>query len=199
MDLAAVVGRVRGMLFEPDATLAAHGVPAPGWRIVVREHVLPVLILTSIIALPLLLLLVSAVEGGPGAGLLVLALAARVVVNLVGLFIMAAVVRFYAGMFGANSSFDAAFVLVALAMTPFYVAGMLAPGVQLILSVPAAMVFILLSIGYSFAILYRGIGLVLRVPQEQRGAHFGLTLVTLVVLSTLLFLLLGPYILPMPA
>jgi hypothetical protein len=196
LDLAAVVGRVRGMLFEPDATLAAHGVPAPGWRIVVREHVLPVLILTSVGAFLLAALSLSVTETGVPIGLLVLFLAARVLVNLAGLFVMAAVVRFYAGMFGANSSFDAAFVLVALAMTPFYVAGMLAPGVQLVLSIPAAMVFILLSLGYSFAILYRGTGLVLRVPQEQRGAHFGLTLVTLVVLMMLFGLLLGPYVLP---
>lgn len=196
MDLAAVVGRVRGMLFEPDATLAAHGVPAPNWRMVVREHVLPVLILTSIVALPLWLLLASTVEVGPSAGLLVLALAARVVVNLAGLFIMAAVVRFYAGMFGAVASFDAAFVLVALAMTPVYVAGMLGPGVQLLLSGPAAMLLLLLALGYALMILYRGTGLVLRVPQDQRGAHFGLTLVTLVVLMMLFGLLLGPYALP---
>ncbi|OWJ66578.1 hypothetical protein BWR60_13850 [Inquilinus limosus] len=199
MDLAAVVGRVRGMLFEPDATLAAHGVPAPNWRIVVREHALPVLVLTSIISLPLWLLLASATEVGPSAGLLVLALMVRVPMNLAGLFIMAAVVRFYAGMFGAAASFDAGFTLVALAMTPVYVAEMLGPGVQLLLSGPAAVLFLLLAIGYAMLILYRGTGLVLRVPQEQRGAHFGLTLVTFVVLSMLLFLLLGPYVVPVPA
>ncbi len=63
MDLAAVVGRVRGMLFEPDATLAAHGVPAPNWRVVVREHALPVLILTSIGAFLLAALSVLGLRG----------------------------------------------------------------------------------------------------------------------------------------
>jgi hypothetical protein len=112
---------------------------------------------------------------------------------------MAAVVRFYAGMFGAIANFDAAFTLVALAMTPVYVAEMLGPGVQLVLSGAAAVLLVLLAIGYALTLLYRGTGLVLRVPQEQRGAHFGLTLVTLVVLMLLLGLLLGPYLLPMPA
>lgn len=199
MDLAAVVGRVRGMLLEPDATLAAHGVPAPSWRIVVREHALPVLVLTSIGALLLLMLQAAASDVETPIGLLVLLLVARMVSNLAGLFIMAAVVRFYAGMFGAIASFDAAFTLVALAMTPVYVAEMLSPGAQLLLSGPAAVLLVLLAIGYALTILYRGTGLVLRVPQEQRGAHFGLTLVTLVVLMMLLGLLLGPYILPMPA
>lgn len=199
LDLAAVVGRVRGMLFEPDATLAAHGVPAPNWRIVVREHALPVLVLTSIGAFLLLALLLSVSNIQTPIGLLVLFLAVRVAVNLAGLFIMAAVVRFYAGMFGATASFDAAFTLVALAMTPVYVAEMLGPGIQLLLSGPAAVLLVLLAIGYALTILYRGTGMVLRVPQEQRGAHFGLTLVTLVVLMMLLGLLLGPYILPMPA
>ncbi|TSD83936.1 hypothetical protein FFK22_035150 [Mycobacterium sp. KBS0706] len=199
MDLAAVVGRVRGMLFEPDATLAAHGVPAPGWRMVVREHALPVLVLTSIGAFLLLALLLSVSDVETPIGLLVLILAGRVVANLASLFVMAAVVRFYAGMFGAAASFDAAFVLVALAMTPVYVAEMLGPGVQLLLSGAAAMLLALLAFGYALTIFYRGSGLVLRVPQEQRGAHFGLTLVTLVVLMLLLGLLLGPFILPMPA
>ncbi|MGK9170113.1 hypothetical protein KXR53_27615 [Inquilinus limosus] len=199
MDLAAVLGRVRGMLFEPDATLASHGVPAPSWRVVVREHALPVLILTSIGAFLLLSLLLSTSETGTPIGLLVLFLAGRVVVNLAGLFVMAAVVRFYAGMFGATAGFDAAFVLVALAMTPVYVAEMLGPGVQLLMSGPAAVLLVLLAVGYALAILYRGTGLVLGVPQEQRGAHFGLTLVTLVVLMMLFGLLLGPYILPVPA
>ncbi|MGK9234091.1 hypothetical protein KXS07_17460 [Inquilinus limosus] len=199
MDLAAVLGRVRGMLFEPDATLAAHGVPAPSWRVVVREHALPVLILTSIGAFLLLSLLLSTSETGTSIGLLVLFLAGRVLVNLAGLFVMAAVVRFYAGMFGSSAGFDAAFVLVALAMTPVYVAEMLGPGVQLLFSGPAAVLLVLLSIGYALTILYRGTGLVLGVPQEQRGAHFGLTLVTLVVLTMLFGLLLGPYILPVPA
>ncbi len=199
LDLAAVLGRVRGMLFEPDATLAAHGVPAPSWRVVVREHALPVLILTSIGAFLLLSLLLSTSETGTSIGLLVLFLAGRVLVNLAGLFVMAAVVRFYAGMFGSSAGFDAAFVLVALAMTPVYVAEMLGPGVQLLFSGPAAVLLVLLSIGYALTILYRGTGLVLGVPQEQRGAHFGLTLVTLVVLTMLFGLLLGPYILPVPA
>jgi len=199
LDLAAVVGRVRGMLFEPDATLASHGVPAPSWRVVVREHALPVLVLTSIGAFLLLALQSSVSDLDTPIGLLVLILAARVVSNLAGLFIMAAVVRFYAGMFGAIASFDAAFTLVALAMTPVYVAEMLSPGAQLLMSGPAAVLLVLLAVGYALAILYRGTGLVLRVPQEQRGAHFGLTLVTLVVLMMLFGLLLGPYILPMPA
>ena len=186
MELAAVVGRMRGMLLEPDATLAAHGVPAPNWRIVLREHALPVLVL------PL--------SSGTGVsiGLIALLLIGRVILNLAGLFVMAAIIRFYAGMFGGAASFDAAFVLVALAMTPLYVAEMLGPGVQLLLSTPAAVLLILLALGYAFTILYRGTGLVMAVPQANRGAHFGLTLVTLVVLMMLAGLLLGPYVVPMP-
>lgn len=199
LDLAAVVGRVRGMLFEPDATLAAHGVPAPNWRVVMREHALPVLILTSIGVFILLVLFASASDAGASIGLLAVFMVARVLINLAGIFVMATIVRFYAGLFGGAAGFDAAFVLVALAMTPVYVAEMLGPGVQLLLSGPAAVLLILLGLGYAFAILYRGTGLVLGVPQEHRGAHFGLTLVTLVVLMMLAGLLLGPYLLPVPA
>jgi hypothetical protein len=198
LELAAVVGRMRGMLLEPDATLAAHGVPAPNWRVVVREHALPVLALTSVGAFVLLLVLTSATETGASIGLIALFMVGRVILNLAGLFVMAAIIRFYAGMFGGAASFDAAFVLVALAMTPLYVAEMLGPGVQLLLSTPAAVLLILLALGYAFTILYRGTGLVMAVPQANRGAHFGLTLVTLVVLMMLAGLLLGPYVVPMP-
>lgn len=194
LDLAAVVGRVRGMLFEPDATLAGHGVPAPGWRLVVREHALPVLAGTSAGAFVLAALLGPAT--GPSVAFLALFMASRVIINLAGIFLMASVVRFYAGLFGSTAGFDAAFVLVALAMTPVYVAEMLAPVVQAALSPAATMLLVLLAFGYSFAILYRGTGLVLGLPPEHRGAHFGLTLVTLVVLAMLAGLLLGPFLLP---
>jgi hypothetical protein len=198
LELAAVVGRMRGMLLEPDATLAAHGVPAPNWQIVLREHALPVLVLTSIGDFLLLLVLPLSSGTGVSIGLIALLLIGRVILNLAGLFVMAAIIRFYAGLFGGAASFDAAFVLVALAMTPLYVAGMLAPVVQLLFSIPAALLLILLALGYAFTILYRGTGLVLAVPQQHRGAHFGLTLVTLVVLMMLASLLLGPYVVPMP-
>ncbi len=197
MDLAAVVGRMRGMLFEPDATLAAHGVPAPAWRLVVREHALPVLALTSVGAFVLLVVLTAGSESGASIGLIALLMVGRVVLNLAGLFVMAAIIRFYAGMFGGKAGFDAAFVLVALALTPLYIAEMIGPAVQLVFSAPAAILLILLALGYAFTILYRGTGLVLAVPQESRGAHFGLTLVTLVVLMMLAGLLLGPYLVPM--
>ena len=125
-------------------------------------------------------------------------LAVRVAVNLAGLFVMAAVIRFYAGMFGAIANFDAAFVLVALAMTPVYVAEMLGTGRATAAVGPGRGAAGAAGDRLCPAILYRGTGLVLRVPQEQRGAHFGLTLVTLVVLMLLFGLLLGPYVLPVP-
>ncbi|MEO3435388.1 YIP1 family protein [Inquilinus sp. CAU 1745] len=191
VDLAAVIGRVKGMFKEPEATLAAHADPAPPWTIALREHALPVVAGCAAISSVVLLLILgfSGVQGGPGLDLVVIQFLLRVVLNLMTIFLFAAVVMVFSGMFGGASDFNSSYVLVALGLTPMFVAELVAPIPAL--GIAAAFGGLI----YSMIILYRGVSIVLRVPQQNRAKHFALTLATLLFLGMILVMAAAPFLL----
>lgn len=198
IDLAAVTGRIRGMLFQPDATLASHIDPLPPWSVVAREHVLPLLIGSALVSAGLFLVLqpVLVTEADllvPTIPQMMVQLVGRVAVNFVILAIMAAIAAMFAGMFGGHNDFNAGYALVALAMTPLFVGEAL---------LPVPVLGLLVGMGgfvYSMVILYRGTVVALGLPPGNRGRHFALTVVSMLLVSLLAGLALGPYLLPEPA
>lgn len=188
-DWMAFRNRVTGMVTQPMATLAEDGRSAPPWSAVARDHVLPLLLITAAVQFVLVLASAGPAEPGrPQIGLedALLVAVIRVVANLVGLSLMAAVVAFYSGMFGGSRRFDDSYALLALSMTPLYLAEALMPAP--LLGVPVA----LAGFFYALVIFYRGLGIVLRLPLYNRPKHFALTLGTMFVLSLLAgWLLLG--------
>lgn len=190
-NLAAVIGRVKGMFKEPEATLAAHADPAPPWPVALREHALPLVVGCAAISSAVLLLILgfSNVEGAPGLDLVVIQFLLRVVLNLMTIFLFAAVVMVFSGMFGGASDFSSSYTLVALGLTPMFVAELLAPIPAL--GIAAAFGGLI----YSMIILYRGISIVLKVPQQNRAKHFALTLATLLFLGMILVMAAAPFLL----
>lgn len=193
VDVAAVVGRVRGMVVRPGETLSEHTRPVPPWRVVAREHTLPLLVGSAAVSTVLIwlfmpmMMAVSGVEaGGPGLGIAALRLIVNVAVNFGLIALMAGVVRGFAGMFGGRADFDASYTLVALALTPLFVGEALVP-------VPAlGWIAFLAGFVYALVILYRGTPTVLGLPRENQGKHFALTLVTMFLLSLVVaFVLVG--------
>ncbi|HET8728518.1 MAG TPA: YIP1 family protein [Alphaproteobacteria bacterium] len=182
VDIAAAMGRVRGMVLQPGETMAQHTRPVPPWQVVAREHTLPLLIGSSILSTLLLWLLMPMMMampgmGAPGPGMALLRLVLNVAVNFGLVALMSGVVMIFAGMLGGRASFDASYALVALALTPLFVGEAF---------VPIPMIGILAFIGgliYALVILYRNTPSVLGVPSENRGKHFVLTIVSMFLLS----------------
>lgn len=191
VDLAAVIGRVKGMFKEPEATLAVHADPAPPWTVALREHALPVVAGCAAISSVVLLLILgfSGVQGAPGLDLVVIQFLLRVVLNLMTIFLFAAVVMVFSGMFGGASDFNSSYVLVALGLTPMFVAELVAPIPAL--GIAAAFGGLI----YSMIILYRGVSIVLKVPQQNRAKHFALTLATLLFLGIIMVMAAAPFLL----
>jgi len=193
LDLASTIGRVRGMLLRPEPTLTAHGRPAPPWTVAMREHVLPLLAVSALVSFVLLLLFPLPLPAGAtlDPGMMALTMLVRIVVNLLLVMLMAGIVAFYSAIFGGVARFDAAYVLVALAMTPFFVTEALLPlpGIGRLIA--------LAGVVYALTILYRGLPIVLALPYKNRGKHFLLTLLSMFVIGMLAGLLLGPNLVPM--
>lgn len=190
VDLATVAGRVYGMLFRPQATLAYHGQPAPPWRVVAREHALPLIVANAVVhGLLLWLFRPFFAEYGfviPGGLELMVGAALRVAFQFAGLALMAGFAGFFAGALGGRNDFDAAYVLVALAMTPAFVTSAFAPipGLGLVLWIAGFL--------YAMIILYRGAPSIIGVPPENRGKHLALTLASTLLAGFVAVLVLGP-------
>lgn len=184
IDLAALVARVRGMLVTPEQTLAEHVRPVPPWRVVAREHALP-LIVASAIASGLLLVLFAPGTAPFRPAATLFALAVAIGINFGALLLMAAVVSVLAGMFGGRQDFNAAFTLLALSMTPAYLAEAVTP-------VPAlGLLAFLAGIVYAFRLFYRGLPIALDVPDEHRGKLLILTILAMILFSLTAGALLG--------
>ncbi len=198
IDLAAVTGRIRGMILQPDATLASHVNPVPPWGVVAREHVLPLLLGSALVSAGLFMILrpalVAEVDGqaAPTLPAFLVVMAVRIMVNFVILAALAALVATFAGIFGGRNDFNAGYALVALSMTPLYLGEAVAPLPYFGLAALFA------GFVFSMVILYRGTVVALGVPPGSQGRHFALTLLSMLLVSMLAGLALGPYLLPEP-
>ncbi len=190
IDVAAFGRRVRGMIADPKTTLADHCDPLPPWSVVAREHVVPLIVATSLVSALLLILVPPPGMEGSALPLALFQLLARLAVNVVALAVIAGLVALYSGMFGGRREFDAAWLLAALAFTPLYVAEAIWP-------LPAiGPIAGLAGLIYSLVILYQGGPIALDLPDKHRAAHFVLTLLSLFLVLIVAGLALGPFLLP---
>lgn len=200
VDFSATASRVYGMITSPQATLAYNSQPVPPWLVVAKEHVLPIIVATSVINGILLWVLqpfyesmyrAAAVEM-PESGDLILDGVLRIAFQFAGVVIWAVVVGFFAGVLGGRNDFNAAFVLVAMALTPHLVSSALQP-------IPGIGALLWLgSFVYAMVILYRGAPALVGIPGESRARHLGLCLVSMVLAGIVITLVLSPILLKGP-
>jgi len=182
MDFTAFRNRVLGMLMQPDATFTSDGQTAPPLSVVAREHVLPLILGSTVISALLQFVFFPATTSSIGILLLVMIL--HFIRNLLLVFAMAFVAARLSAAWGGRGDMDAGFVLVGLATTPMFLAGAIAPlpGLGTLISI-AGVVF-------TFVLFYRGAPICLGIPHERRGLMvFALIAVDLLAGAILLWLL----------
>ena len=192
VNVSVLVSRVRGVMTNPMQTLAEHLQPVPPWSVVTREHVLPLLVITGLLASLLVVAFspVAQVPGAPGIDLAALALGfvLRIIVNFVLILVLTVIVGVFAVLFDGRPKFNGAFALVALAMTPVFLA-------EAIGYIPLiGMILMLASLVYAMVILYRGVPMALQVPENKRVLHFIMTLATMFVMFIVVSAALLPYL-----
>lgn len=194
VDISASIQRVRGMIVEPDNTLVQHLDPVPPWGVVAREHVLPLLIMTSLVTLVLFLVFLPLYDQAgaplPGPAALAVQAVVRVPVNLLILAVLAGVLAVISGMAGGLRDFNAAFAVTCLSLTPLLVAEALLP-IPLLGPIIA-----IIGLVRGLVILYRGITPALRVAPSQRpGVFFGSVAASFMIL-VIAIAMLGPLLVP---
>ena len=191
VDVPVLVSRVRGILVNPKETFSEHMQPVPPWLVVTREHVLPLLVATGLLASLLILAFppvnTTAGAGYPDLGTVAVVFLVRLGMSLVALFALAVVVGVLALIFDGQPKFNNAFTLVALAMTPVY----LAEGIGPLPVVGPILAFA--GLIYSMVLLYQGIPLALHVPDNKRVFHFILSLATMFVLLLVIVATFFPF------
>lgn len=194
VDFSATANRIYGMMTDPQATLAYNSQPVPPWRIVAKEHVLPIIVATAVISGLLLWALQPIYQMAyealamemPGFGDLILNGVFRIAIRFADIAIWAVVVGFFAGALGGRNDFNAAYILVALALTPHMVCAALWP-------IPAIGPLLwLASFIYAMVILYRGAPVLLSVPGESRARHLVLSLVSTALVGIVMMLIFNP-------
>ena len=198
VDFATTSNRIYGMVADPQTTLAHNSQPVPPWRLVAKEHVVPLIAATALVNAVLMWLMRPLHEAIlsnaglelPDAGNPALTIVLRVVTQFAGIIVWAAVVGFFAGTLGGRNDFNAAYVLVALALTPYIIAASL---------VPIPYIGLLLWVAgfvYALVILYRGVPKLVGVPDQNRAKHLVLSLVSMFLAALTVTLLLGPLVNP---
>lgn len=192
IDIAAFVTRCRGMILQPDATLREHAQPLPPWQVAGREHALPLVVISAVVSTVLIWLFPPQL---PGIGVLVfsldtllLQLALETAAGFIGILVVAGVIMIFSGMFGGRSAFGASFVLATLAATPYYLGKALVPLPMI------GMLTWFAGLIYSLVLLYKGSGVVLLVPAQNRGKQFALSLISLLLIAMMLFMALGHWV-----
>lgn len=194
VDVAVLVSRVRGVITNPKETLAEHMRPVPPWSVVTREHVLPLLVVSGLIASLIFLAFapIGQTPGMPAPDLMEVlrGFVLRIVINLIALVVVTVVIGVMAILFDGQPRFNGAFTLVALAMTPLYLTEAVA-----FLPLIGPILFVA-GLVYSLMILYQGVPMALQVPDNKRVFHFVLTMATTVVLMVVITAALVPVIDP---
>lgn len=197
VDFSATANRVVGMIRDPQATLAYNSQPVPPWRIVAKEHVLPVIVATAVIKSLMLLALAPVADPAlqamamevPDFGDLIRDGVLGIAIQFADIVIWAVVVGFFAGLVGGRNDFNAAYLLVALALTPHMVSSALLP-------IPAIGPLLWLgSFIYAMVILYRGAPALVGVPGESRTRHLVLSLASMMVAGIVITLIFNPVLL----
>src|SRR3546814_3418381 len=98
IDFSARGGRMRGMVARPEATLVEHATPIPPWRVVAREHTLPLVTGCAAVTIAMFWVFLATVTGGavPGPAWALVLLLAVVAIDFGLVAVMAMVVRIFA-------------------------------------------------------------------------------------------------------
>lgn len=194
VDLSATARRVYGMFTDPQGTLAFNSRPVPPWLVVAKEHVLPIVVVATLVHGLLFRALRPIYEAVyraaqvdiPDSGSLILESLLRAAFQFAGIAVWAGVLGFFAGALGGRNDYNAAYVLAALALTPHMISTAL---------LPIPVVGQLLWLGtfiYAMVILYKGAPALVGVPSENRAKHLVLSIVTMLMILIALALILGP-------
>ncbi len=188
-DPSAFVARCRGMIAAPDATIRDHVRPVPPWGVAAREHAVPLIVLTAAMSTVMIWLFppqLLAAHAEAGLELLLLQFVMEIVVNFVGVAVISGVVMFFAGVFGGQATFNAAFVMVALASTPYLLA-------KTVVTLPIIGAFVFLAgLIYTLVLLYKAAPIALQLPWQNRGKHFAMSLLSLLMIAMLARTAFGP-------
>ena len=196
VDIATTTGRIYGMVVDPEKTLAHNSQPVPPWQLVAKEHALPLIVATALLHTVLIWLLqplYAVIADSAGATLPeavnpIMTIIVRMVTQFVGLIVWALVIGFFAGILGGRNDFNAAYVLVALALTPYVVAGSLTP-------IPVfGTILWLCGLVYALVIIYRGVPILVGVPEENRAKHLVLSIIAMVMAGMLVTLVLKSFL-----
>lgn len=194
VDFSATAGRAYGMIRDPMGTLAFNSQPLPPWRIVVKEHVLPIIVGATAIQGLLFWALRPVYESVyraaqldvPESGDLVLESVLRATFQFAGIAVWSGVVGFFAGVLGGRNDFNAAYLLAALALTPHMISAAL---------LPVPVLGQILSLGtfvYAMVILYKGAPALVGIPTENRTKHLVLSFVSMLMIGIVVALIFGP-------
>lgn len=170
MDLATLIARSWGMIVNSTATFESDGRGAPPWSIPMRQHVLPLIVLSAALSTVLILMFgVPALDlAGPESVLdFVIVVATRIISEVLIFLAVAKLVSAVSGLLGGRGDFDSAVVFLALAFTPIYLGNALM-GIPLVglLAAPAGTI-------YAFVLTYRGAPICLDLPTYARGRFVG--------------------------
>lgn len=162
VDLATLVERVKGLLRDPIPVIESHSRPAPPWTVALTEHALPLMIGSSVASLVLTLVFSSEIADEIGLAALIGLVALSFAVEFVMLLVAGGAAAFVSGLAGGSKSFDSGFVLVALSMTPSWIAEAISP--IPILGIPIA----ILGAIWALVLFFRGASAALGVAPERR-------------------------------
>ena len=199
VDLASLAGRTIGMVLQPLSTLEGHARPAPPIAVVAREHVLPLLIASTLVWAILTwsfrgYYVGQQVRIPDSVSAMAVIMVLRLAVQFFGLLAMARIAALVAGNMGGRDDFPAAYALTALSLTPAMLCNALSP-IPLI----GGLIW-LAGLIYGLSIFYRAMTAIIAVPVENRGKHLALTLVitfiALLMLLAMMMPILGPLLGP---
>ena len=195
LDVSTFVARCRGMMSKPEATIRDHVQPVPPWTVVAREHLVPLIVLTAAVSTVLIRVFPPPFlvdhPGALGLEVLLLQFVFKIFINLVAVVVVSGVVLFFAGVFGGRATFSAAFVMVALAATPYFLAEAVLP-----LPVIGGIAWVA-GLVYALVLLYKAGPLALRLPWQNRGKHFAMSILSLLLIAMLAGTALVPVFEPM--
>ena len=183
------------MIAAPEATIRDHVRPVPPWAVAAREHAVPLIVLTAVVSTGMIWLFPPQFLAGHdafGFEVLLLQFVMKVIVNVVGLALVSGVVMFFAGVFGGKATYSAAFVMVALAATPYLLAEAVLP-----LPMAGGLIF-LAGLIYSLVLLYKAGPIALQLPWQNRGKHFAMSILSLLLIAMLAGTALTPFFAPVP-
>lgn len=179
-DLNATIKWITAVLKAPDATAQEYAATNPPFMQSLLQLSLPAYVAAFIAGS-----IIGGIIGGSftmGFGGVFVFLMV-LVMSIVWTFVIAFVLDFLAGTFGGVKNFDNAYALVALAVIPACI-GTAVSGIAWI----GPLLGLLASI-YSIVLTYQFVPVFLKVPEENRGKHFGISVLILFLVGGVLMLI----------